>query len=94
MSVFGPSHTLGHRLGATYGIPHGMTFSGYLYCINLSLELTAGIVSDPRDRGENVGEYCVARRQSVLTLRFFYLRRTPTGSFEGDVLLLGDSINE
>ena len=90
------SHVIGHRLGATYGIPHGITSVGlvtmiddsgakiriFLQCLTLAptIKLQAKVASE-----ENKQWLAGALHQ---------LKQAPTGSLEGDVVKLSVLIDE
>ncbi|KAF9269251.1 iron-containing alcohol dehydrogenase [Marasmius fiardii PR-910] len=76
-SALGLSHAMGHKLGARYSIPHGITS-----CLTLApvVKLKAE-VSSQEDKEWLAGA-------------LFHLRKSSTGSLEGDVGLLSESIQE
>jgi len=93
-SAIGLSHALGHKLGATYGIPHGFTSVGFalarnevhdseffVQCATLAptVRLEARIASE--------------EDKQWLAGALYQLHQPSTGSLEGDVLKLGELID-
>jgi alcohol dehydrogenase class IV len=93
------SHVIGHRLGATYGIPHGITSVGlvaiidttrgskiriFLQCLTLAptIKLKAKVASEEDKQLE------------WLAGALHQLKRTSTGSLEGDVVKLSVLVDE
>ncbi|ESK87573.1 alcohol dehydrogenase iv [Moniliophthora roreri MCA 2997] len=76
-SALGLSHAMGHKIGAAYGIPHGITS-----CLTLApvVKLKAEVASQ--------------EDKEWLAGALFHLRKPSTGSLEGDVVLLGNLIDE
>ncbi len=81
------SHAIGHRLGATYGIPHGITSVGLfavidskiriiLQCLTLAptIKLKAKVASE--------------EDKQWLASTLHHLKQTSTDSLEGDVVKL------
>lgn len=93
-SALGLSHALGHKLGATYGIPHGITsvrfarprkqvydFEFFVQCVTLAptVRLKARISSE--------------EDKQWLAGALYQLHQPSTGSLEGDVLKVGELID-
>jgi hypothetical protein len=90
------SHVIGHRLGATYGIPHGITSVGlvivdttrgtkiriFLQCLTLAptIKLKAKVASE--------------EDKEWLAGALHQLKQTSTGSLEGDVVKLSVLVDE
>ncbi|KAJ8079675.1 hypothetical protein PM082_011262 [Marasmius tenuissimus] len=76
-SALGLSHAMGHKLGARYSIPHGITS-----CLTLApvVKLKAEVASQ--------------EDKEWLAGALFHLRKQSTGSLDGDVVLLGELIDE
>lgn len=93
-SAIGLSHALGHKLGATYGIPHGITSvsfartrnemydsESFVQCVTLAptVRLKARIASE--------------EDKQWLAGALYQLHQPSTGSLEGDVLRVGELID-
>ncbi|KAH9914025.1 iron-containing alcohol dehydrogenase [Fomitopsis serialis] len=78
-SALGLSHALGHKLGATYSIPHGITSRMSVLTLAPTVALKAEVASEDD--------------KEWLSNTLWYLAQDKTGSLDGDVLKLSKLID-
>lgn len=93
-SALGLSHALGHKLGATYGIPHGFTSvrlaqaRSEVYDSDLSVQC-ATLAPTVRLKARTASE----EDKEWLAGALYQLHQPSTGSLEGDVLRFGELVD-
>lgn len=92
-SALGLSHALGHKLGAAYSIPHGITSVGTILAYRIIyLRLSQCLTLSPTVK--LMAEIGSEVDKQYLAKTLFYLEASSTGSLDGDVQKLSSLIQQ